>query len=157
MKKLFSMLLFGLISLTIAWNSQSLAKGKIVITAGTSSDMKPIFYLDEQNKLTGFDVEVINEVFKRLSDYELRWETASPIASLFLGLDSNKYQLIVHNFTKTAEREEKYLYSSKPYNNNYKVIVTREGTPPIEDPRKLAGKRVPASPGSQPTEWMGGL
>lgn len=142
-----------LTTLTAGWNSQSFAKGKTPVIAATSNDMKPLFYLDEKDKLTGFDVEVINEAFKRLPEYELKWETA-PIASLFLGLDSSKYHLIVHNFTKTAQREEKYLFSAKPYNNNYKVIVTRKGTPPIYDPRKLAGKRVPASPGSQPTEWM---
>ena len=44
---------------------------KKVIKAVTSGTLAPYFYVNDDNELTGVDIDIVKEVFNRLPQYEL--------------------------------------------------------------------------------------
>jgi ABC-type amino acid transport substrate-binding protein len=108
-----------------------------------SANGKPFQWKDEKGKLTGYDIDVANEIARR-ANVKLTWETTEWQA-LFLGLDANLYQIIVNNISKTEERAAKYLYSEDYYLRTPLVIAVRKGVTDIKGPGvdDLAGRKVP--------------
>lgn len=49
---------------------------KKVIKAATSGTLAPYFYVNDDNELTGVDIDIVKEVFNRLPQYELKIEQA---------------------------------------------------------------------------------
>lgn len=110
---------------------------KIVIKAATGGTPKPYVFLDENGQPAGFDIEVINEIFNRLPDYELEI-VVTDFASIFSGLSSGSYQIGVNSFTYNAERAQTYLYSY-PYDKNAYVFVTKNGAQKLSSFEEAAG------------------
>jgi ABC-type amino acid transport substrate-binding protein len=111
------------------------------IKIGCSASGKPFQWKDEKGKLTGYDIDVANEIAKR-ANVQLNWETTE-FQALFLGLDSNLYQIIVNNLSKTEERAAKYLYSEDYYVRTPLVIAVRKGVTDIKGLDDLAGRKIP--------------
>ena len=87
--------------------------GDIVLHAATQTDYPPFCFVDENEKLTGFDAELLRLISDRLEGYAIEvkggeWE------SMFVSLDSKKLDLVADEVAITAEREENY-YFSEPY------------------------------------------
>jgi L-cystine transport system substrate-binding protein len=70
---------------------------------------KPISYLDENGKPTGYDVEMMKQVDELLPDYEFEFVGTSS-DDLLLGVEQGKYQVGVKNAFWTKERTEKFIY-----------------------------------------------
>ena len=100
---------------------------KETITIATSGSPNPFSYVDEDGKTTGYDVEIIKEVMKRLPEYNYKIETAD-FSGIFGGLDSDKYQIGVNNFSYNKERAEKYNYTDPIFKNSYVVAVAKDNT-----------------------------
>ena len=86
-----------------------LAAGKIV--AATEGNWAPwTFHDEETNALTGFDVEVTRLIAAKLGVeaefVECPWE------SIFAGIDVGRYDLAANGVEITAERAEKYDFST---------------------------------------------
>jgi ABC-type amino acid transport substrate-binding protein len=112
------------------------------ILVGTSGLIYPVTFYDEDNNLTGVDVELTREIFKRLPEYEFEFYVAD-LTSLFIATDTNKIQMIAHNCGKNSERLEKYLYADKPHNRGLPVIAVKKGRTDIKTIDDLQGKSVP--------------
>lgn len=108
-----------------------------VIKAATGGSPKPYTYVDENNEVTGYDIEVLKEVFNRLPQYELQIEVTD-FASIFSGLNSGMYQLGVNSFTYNEERAQNFLYSF-PYDKNAYVVIQKTGATPITSFEEAAG------------------
>ena len=91
-----------------------------------------------QRKTTGYDVEVLKEVFDRLDGYDLQIEVTD-IPSVFSGVTSGTYQIGVNNFSYNEERAKSYLYSY-PYDKIGYVFVTKKGAPEVKTFADAAGK-----------------
>ena len=52
---------------------------KKVIKAVTSGTLAPYFYVNDDNELTGVDIDIVKEVFNRLPQYELKIEQADAL------------------------------------------------------------------------------
>lgn len=93
--------------------------GTTVIYVGTAGSPAPYVTTDDNNELTGYDIEVLREVFNRLPQYELEFQTTE-FASVLTGLSAGNFQMAVNNWGYTEERAENYYYSypydAKPYN-----------------------------------------
>lgn len=111
------------------------------IYVGTQNDYPPFCYTDENNNLTGFDIEVIKIIDQRLEDYEFEF-VAAPWDSIFLSLESNKVQIVADEIAKNPEREEKYLFSDEAYFSAQSVIIVKEGRTDIKSIDDLAGLKV---------------
>lgn len=95
-----------------------------VIHAGTTGALAPYSYYDENNRLVGYDVELVEAVFEKLPQYKLEWETVEH-ASIWAGLDSGRYQIGANNYGTNAEREEKYIISDPTMTTSEMVIANK--------------------------------
>jgi len=86
------------------------------IEVGVGNAYKPFTYVNEQNKAAGFDVELLNLLKNYDKNLNFHFNPV-PFNALFASLESGKFDLLAHQLAKTKEREEKYLFSDKPYFN----------------------------------------
>lgn len=99
------------------------------ILAATSGSPRPFTYYDDNNELTGQNIEILNAVFDRLPQYELSWEVTE-FPSMFTGMDAGRYQVVANNISSNAERREKYLFSDSMLKNSLVVIANKNSDLP---------------------------
>lgn len=115
----------------------------VTVKAGTGANVKPYTYVGDDNETTGYDVEVLKEVFDRLDGYDLQIEVTD-IPSVFSGVTSGTYQIGVNNFSYNEERAKSYLYSY-PYDKIGYVFITKKGAPEVKTFADAAGKSFEGS------------
>lgn len=112
------------------------------ITIGTEGTYPPFTFHDKKDKLTGFDVEISKEVFKRLDMkvkfVETKWD------GLIAGLDSKRYDVVANEVGINPDRQAKYSFSD-PYIASKAVIIVGEGDNSIKSFSDLKGKKVASS------------
>lgn len=115
-----------------------------VIRVATSGVYFPYTYM-EDDKLTGFDIEVWEEIGRRL-DKEINWEITS-FDGMFGMLDSGKVDSAANQISVTPARQEKYVFAEIYAYNPYKICVA-EDNDSITTLEDLYGKKI----GCQATE-----
>lgn len=116
-----------------------------VINIGTEGVYAPFTFVDETGKLTGYDVEVITEAAKR-AGIKINF-VPTPWDSMFLGLESKKYDIIANQIGKNPDREKKYLFSESYLVSGAQLIV-KDTNKKITSLNDLKGKKVGTSVGS---------
>lgn len=95
-------------------------KGKIVV--GTEIPYNPMEFYDENGQLTGFDVEMMKEIARRMEvEVEFKkyeWDF------LLNAAKNNEVDLVVSGVTISAERSKEMLFSI-PYLNSGTVLMTK--------------------------------
>ncbi|MBP6344428.1 amino acid ABC transporter substrate-binding protein [Neisseriaceae bacterium CLB008] len=109
-------------------------QGTLVV--GTEGSYAPFSFHDESGQLTGYDVEVIREVAKRLN-VTLKFEETQWDA-MFAGLNSQRFDLIANLVGITPERQQKYEFSA-PYIYSGAVIVARADDDRLKNIEDVAG------------------
>ncbi|MGO1057536.1 transporter substrate-binding domain-containing protein [Planococcus sp. FY231025] len=98
-------------------------EGKLVV--GTEGTYPPFTFHDETGKLTGFDVEIAQEVAKRLGVeaefLETQWD------AMFAGLDAERFDMVANQVGINDERKESYEFSD-PYITSTAVLVVPKGS-----------------------------
>ena len=116
------------------------SKGTIVV--GTEGTYAPFTFRNDKGELTGYDVDVMNEVGKRLGvkvEYkETQWD------AIFAGLNSNRFDLIANQVGVNDERKAKYEFS-QPYTYSRPVVVTRADDASITKFEDIKGKKTAQS------------
>jgi polar amino acid transport system substrate-binding protein len=141
-----AVILVGLLGTSSALTQSCLesvkAKG---LTVGTSPDYPPFESLDKNNKIIGFDVDLVNLIGAELG------VRVNIIGQSFDGLIpallSKKIDLIAAGLTITEERKKSVDFS-RPYISGPNVIITRKETTGISKLEDLAGKKVAVQIGS---------
>ncbi|MDA1477889.1 cystine ABC transporter substrate-binding lipoprotein TcyA [Bacillus changyiensis] len=123
-------------------NVWSSIKEKGVLTVGTEGTYEPFTFHDKKtNQLTGYDVEVMKEVGKRLKlkvDFkETQWD------SMFAGLNSKRFDVIANQVGKT-DREKKFDFSN-PYTTSQAVVVTKADNNNLKSADDVKGKTAAQS------------
>ena len=111
------------------------AKGEIVVA--TEGAWAPWTYHDENDKLVGFDVEIAEAIAAKLG-VKVHFEEC-PWDSIFAGLDSGRYDIAANGIELTAERAEKYDFST-PYGYIRTALIVRGDNEEIATFEDLAGK-----------------
>ena len=106
-----------------------------VIKAVTSGSLAPCMYVDDNDELTGVDIDIVKEVFHRLPQYDLQIE----IADALQGVLSGQYDIAVNNYGYTDERAESY-YFSYPYKTTYNVYIQRPDDEPLTSLQDIADR-----------------
>lgn len=111
------------------------------ITVGTSGTLYPAsYYPDGSDDITGYDVEVIKEIAKRL-DLEVEFKT-SDFNNMLASVQNGRVDLAANDIGVTDERKEKFAYS-EPYKYSYTTMIVRKddlsGINSLED---LKGKKA---------------
>lgn len=110
------------------------------LIVGLDASFPPMGFTDEANNLIGADLDMAQEVCKRLGiEYE-----AKPIewSAKDLELNGDKIHVIWNGMTITEERLASYEVS-RPYMKNLQVVVVAEGSE-VKTKADLAGKAVAA-------------
>lgn len=116
-----------------------------VINIGTEGVYAPFTFVDKKGKLTGYDVEVITEAAKR-AGIKINF-VPTPWDSMFLGLESKKYDIVANQIGKNPDREKKYLFSESYLISGAQIIV-KDTNNKIKTLNDLKGKKVGTSVGS---------
>ncbi|MCL6603693.1 MAG: amino acid ABC transporter substrate-binding protein [Paenibacillus sp.] len=113
------------------------ASGKLRI--GTEGTYAPFTFHDAAGKLTGFDVEIAEEVSKRLGVeaefVETQWD------GIFAGMDAKRFDVIFNQVSITDERKVKYDFSDS-YIVSKAVLIVSEDNEDIKTFADLKGKKA---------------
>jgi cystine transport system substrate-binding protein len=114
-------------------------KAKGEVTIGTEGTYAPFTFHDKNGKLTGFDIEIAQEVFKRLNIkpkfIETKWD------GMIAGLDAKRYDLVANEVAVRPDRLQKYDMSD-PYIASKAVLIVRSDNTTIKSLDDLKGKKV---------------
>lgn len=125
-------------------SSTEQAKKKIIVATGGMP--KPFSFVDSNNNVTGYDIDVVKAVFEKLPQYDISFEKTE-FTSIFAGLDSDRYQIGANNFAMNEKRKEKYIYSEPIFKNQY-VIAVADNNNDIKSFTDLLGKKTEVSTGT---------
>lgn len=123
------------------------------VGVGTMGTYYPFSYVDDNGRVTGFDIEVLREVQKRLEGIEFEFKP-TPWDSMFLGLESGKYDVVANQITKNPEREQKYLFTDHSYFTSQSVIIVKKGREGIASLDDLKGLTVGSAVGDSHTKVL---
>lgn len=117
-------------------------KGELIM--GLDDSFPPMGFRDENNEITGYDVDVAREVCSRLSIkltlQQIVWETKEK------ELNAGKIDCIWNGFTITDARKEQVLFT-KPYMGNRQVLVVK-GDSDLDGLADFEGKKLALQAGS---------
>ncbi|MCR4401346.1 MAG: basic amino acid ABC transporter substrate-binding protein [Firmicutes bacterium] len=130
-----------------AATDDSLAKVKAagVLRIGVDDAFPPMEYRDEKGKLIGFDVDLADEIGRRIG-VAIEW-VPTAWDGVILALQSGKFDIILSSMTITEERA-KMIDFSPPYIQGAQIVVVREKDDSIKSLPDLAGKVVGSQLGS---------
>jgi len=113
------------------------------LTVGTEGTYRPFSYhAGGSGKLTGYDVEVVQAVAKKLgvsaTFQETQWD------AIFAGLTAHRFDVIANQVSITPERQASYVFST-PYTYSKGVIVVPQDNTSITSFGSLKGKTTAQS------------
>ncbi|WP_433748590.1 amino acid ABC transporter substrate-binding protein [Falsibacillus pallidus] len=113
-----------------------------VLTIGTEGTYAPFTFHDKSGKLTGFDVELAQEVAKRMgvkAEFkETQWD------SMFAGLNSKRFDMIANEVGIREDRQKKYDFSD-PYIKSAAVLVTSKDNNDVKSFEDMKGLKAAQS------------
>jgi len=113
------------------------ADGKLLI--GTEGTYSPFTFHDQSGKLTGYDVEVVTEVAKRIGVEPVFQETQWD--AMFAGLDSKRFDVVANQVGIRPDRQEKYDFSN-PYTVSTAVLVTHKDNTTVKGFEDIKGLKA---------------
>ncbi|KMM39500.1 transporter substrate-binding domain-containing protein [Guptibacillus hwajinpoensis] len=121
-----------------AWDN---IKEEATIKVATSGTLYPTSYHEQEtNDLTGFDVEIVKEVAKRL-DLSVEF-TEMGFDGMLTAVQTGKVDMAANDIGITEERKEKFALST-PYKFSYgTAIVRKDDLSGIESINDLEGKKA---------------
>ncbi|MGG4498216.1 amino acid ABC transporter substrate-binding protein [Brevibacillus reuszeri] len=113
------------------------ADGKILI--GTEGTYAPFTFHDQSGKLTGYDIDVVTEVAKRIGVEPVFQETQWD--AMFAGLDSKRFDAVANQVGIRADRQEKYDFSN-PYTVSTAVLVAHKDNTTVKGFEDIKGLKA---------------
>ncbi len=117
-----------------------------VITVGTNAEYPPFEFVDENNNVVGFDMDMLNAIAEKsgfsLNIVNTRWD------GIFVALQSGEFDVVCSAATITAEREEIVDFSNPYFNAGQMIAVRESDANTISKPEDLVGLRVGVQAGT---------
>jgi ABC-type amino acid transport substrate-binding protein len=118
-------------------------RGKLM--SATTGNLPPNTFVDANNQLTGFDVEVGRLVEKAIG-VPVQFERMD-FKGIMPGLQTGRFDAVFSNVNITPERKEIFDYSI-PYSRSAVIAVVRAGVEGISSYKDLKGRNVGAISGA---------
>lgn len=99
--------------------------GVTVVHAVGNTNYYPLVFLDENNELTGYAVDVNNAVDELLEEYTWEYEASSGDAIL-MGTEQGLYDVAIGGFYYTPERAQKFIFPAYNGGSFAGLVVTEE-------------------------------
>lgn len=119
-----------------------ISEEKTTILVGTMGTYSPFSYYDEENNLTGFDVEVVRMIEEKDPSLHFEFESGA-WESLFPGLDSGKYQMLANQIASNEDRRAKYSITETSYFVSANQLIVRSDNDDITSLEDLAESGLP--------------
>jgi polar amino acid transport system substrate-binding protein len=130
-------------------NVNSAPEKKKVLKVGTNAEFPPLEYYDSNNKLTGFDVELMQALSKEM-DYELEWVDMK-FDALLPALSVGKIDAVISGMSATEERKKKVdftqEYETSP-GKSASLLIVKIDNEDIKSVDDLKGKKIVVESGS---------
>ncbi len=120
-------------------------KSRGVLRVANTQANPPWNFRNEKNELVGFDVDVAREVARRMGIPKVDF-VQSTFQNFILGVQTEKYDIVVSGQTITEERKRQVDFSD-PYQVNGVSVFVNAANQTIRTKEDLAGKRIAASAG----------
>ncbi|EST10992.1 transporter substrate-binding domain-containing protein [Sporolactobacillus laevolacticus] len=120
------------------------------VNVGTEGAYPPYNYVDKNGKADGYDIAVMRAVDKKVQSLKFNY-VPTAWDSIFVALESGKFDIIASDLGKNPEREKKYLFSEQPYLYGSSQIIYKAGRTDIKSLKDLYGKTVAAGVGTNTT------
>lgn len=123
-----------------------------VINIGLEGTYPPFSFVDENGKLTGFEVQLSEALAKELG-VKVKLQS-TPWAGILAALESKRLDVVVNQVTISDERKKKYDFS-KPYTvSGIQAVVAKKNADSIKQASDLAGKKVGMGLGTNYEQWL---
>ena len=147
---MLALMLGGLLVTTATAGDLAKVKQKGEIRMAMSGQYPPFNFVDENNKLTGFDVEMGAEVARRIGVKGVPLSTAWD--GIIAGLLANKYELICGSMAITEARLKSIDFSDPYYRSGAQLFVKKGSA--IMSVKDLNGKKVGVTLGTTYETWV---
>lgn len=114
-------------------------KDSKVLRVGFEGTYPPFNFLDDNKKFNGFDVDISNEIARRL-DVKTKF-IATKWDGLIGGLKADKFDIIIAQMSITDERKKSVDFTD-PYVVTGSVLITRKDQSDISKLEQIKGKNV---------------
>lgn len=122
-----------------------------IIKVGIENDYKPFSYVDSNNKLQGFDVDIANALCVKMHAkcvfVQQDWDGMIP------GLIARKYDAIISSMTVTPERQQKVAFTNRYYSATLAVAVAKDSDIKSTSPQDMKGKVIGEQTASVQAEY----
>jgi len=150
-KKISCMILVGVISISVIGcgkgaSTSADASNVTVVKVGTGNSMPPFCSLDDNGNVVGYDVDVLKEIDKRLTDYQFDIQSMD-FTTLLVSLDSGALDVVSHQLVKSDARKQKYLFPDQYYCLSPLSLAVKKDSG-IKTLNDLKGKSINESPSS---------
>lgn len=117
-----------------------------VIRVANTQTNPPFSFLNESNEVVGYDVDVANEIARRLGIPKVEFIRGT-FQTFIAGLETDKWDVAISGLTPTDERRGEVDFSC-PYQVNGLSIFVNDANTTISGQADLEGKRIAVSAGS---------
>lgn len=129
----------------VSQNVLSKIKSEGVMKIGLDDSYPPMEFRNEKNNLVGFDIDLANEIGKKIG-VKVEFVTTE-WSGILLALESGKFDAIISSLSITEERE-KNIGFTKPYVVGGLVVAIKKGNTSINKLEDLNGKVIGCQMGS---------
>lgn len=130
----------GIIAMSLILSSAVVAKEWTDVRLGVDSPYKPFEYKTPEGELTGFEIDLGNEVCKR-AKWNCTWVVQS-WDGIVPGLLARKYDAIFSSMSITEERKKKVLFSKPYYNTPSAWFAAADFQVDVSNKAALKGLRI---------------
>lgn len=138
MKKIIHTIMI-IFTLTLIFSACGAKESTKALKVGLSDDYAPMEFRDENNELVGFDIDFIKALSEQMG-VEMEIVTTA-WDGIFVGLNTEKYDMIISTTGITKERQESFNQSI-PYLASGQVVVVNMDNESIKTVEDLAGKKI---------------
>lgn len=147
---IFVMLVSMVLSQAALADDLSNVKQKGEITMAMSGQYPPFNFVNDQNKVTGFDVEIGQEIAKRIG------VSGTPVTTawdgIIAGLLANKFELICGSMAITEARLKSIDFSEPYYRSGAQLFVKKGSS--LMSVKDLAAKKIGVTLGTTYEKWV---
>lgn len=140
-KVILTTVLLALLVTGCGTSKKEASNGEKVVKVGTMGVYEPFSFEDKNGKLTGYDIEVLRAIDPLIDSVKFEY-IASPWDTLFVGLDSDRFQLLANEITSNPERVARYTLTKNSYFKDMSQPIVLSSNKTINSLKDLEGKKV---------------
>jgi polar amino acid transport system substrate-binding protein len=122
------------------------------LVVGTSADYPPYEYVDEAGKFAGFDIELMEEIAKRM-DVKIEWQDM-PFDSLIQAVQEGKINASISCFNYSEERAQLVDFSDPYHSSEDAFIVKKDFSGKFDQAEDAANFKLGVQSGTMQDEWI---